>query len=161
RRDALGVAVDRGQELLRGLDVDAAGEQGLGVARDRGDRRAQLVRGVGQKLAAHRLERAQPRDALDAQDPAQIPTPPLPAAPPRRRPPRAGATARARARPARPPGAGSPPAGARASARVPSAPSRSGSSLPPPISGRAASLTSAMRRSLATTTTPSTRPPNT
>ena len=87
-RDALCIAVDRRQELLRGLGVDRAAEQGLRVARDRGHRRAQLVRCVRQELAAHGLERAHPRDVVEHQDDRR----------PRRGccAPRAGARSRAR-----------------------------------------------------------------
>ena len=57
------VAVDRREELLRRGVVDAAAEQGLGVAGDRGHRGAQLVGGAGQELAADPLRGGELRDA--------------------------------------------------------------------------------------------------
>ena len=72
RRDAAGVAVDDLEELLADVGVDAAAEQGLGVAGDRRHRRAQLVRRVRQELAPHRLERAQPRHVVQHRDRAAI-----------------------------------------------------------------------------------------
>ena len=72
RGDPLRVAMDRREELLRRLGIDAAAEQRLGVARDRRDRRAQLVRGVRQELAAHGLERAHPRDVVEHDDRPRI-----------------------------------------------------------------------------------------
>ena len=50
------IAEDRGQEAASRLRIRLVGEQRLGVARDRGERRLQLVRHIGHEVAAHRLQ---------------------------------------------------------------------------------------------------------
>ena len=66
------MAVDDRQEASGGVQVfEPAVEEGLGVALDRSERRAQLVRDIGNKVSPHRL---QPSELSEVMEDQHIPT---------------------------------------------------------------------------------------
>ena len=60
------MAVDDRQEASGGVQVfEPAVEEGLGVALDRSERRAQLVRDIGNKVSPHRLQPSELREVME------------------------------------------------------------------------------------------------